>query len=145
MDEQFDEELMDLELIDEDIALDRIVRRSFRVPLKDNPDCLVLIGGELFPLIDISPHGACFASKNEMSFQVNQVLHRCRLTLDGNEIRDIDCKVVRLSPGNGKNILYGIEWINITGDQKQALEAICEFFKKELLNKEKNDNSDAAG
>lgn len=145
MDEQFNEELIELELIDDDASFERIVRQSFRISLKDFENCVLSIGGRIFPLIDISLNGACFKLGNDVSFHVSEILRDCCLNFNNIKIDDLDCEVIRFAPAVGTPRFCGVKWLNLTMDLKQCLETVYESFKKELLKSKKSDCHESHG
>lgn len=119
--------------ISQDPATQKIVRKSFRIPVEDNKNIWVVINDEHYTVLDICFGGIGIVLKNNSVFCVDQVLKNCELNIFDTAIKDLNGRVIHFTSQAGKDWQCGIQWINTNRDIADQMSKIVLKMKEQLL------------
>ncbi len=117
-----------------DSLLYKIVRKSFRIPLKDPDIVWVNIEGSKYPIRDICLDGIGITLENPSAFTISQIIKDCELHIGDKTITGLNGRVVHFSLNSGKDWQCGIQWISIADESEKKMTDIVSQLKKEFLN-----------
>jgi len=135
MDDKQNKESRDIQENNTGSPLSTIVRKSFRIPLKDKDSFFVIIDGISYPLTDIGPMGICINIKSKDLFSSDLLLSNCDLHLLEKKVIGIDGLVVHCSPGRKGSWLYGIKWQNLDPETEKEIDSIVNGLRDKIFEK----------
>ncbi len=136
--EELNEESIEIMELDGDELNSVTVRKSFRIPIREQNHFSIIINGVSFPVEDINAKGAGVLMVEDLSFFKGQLLSGCELILGKDKFNDIECQIVHITSVKDSPPLFGVKWLNLehaisfTGNKR--IEEICDELKKRLLN-----------
>ena len=122
--------------IKEDSTLPEIVRKSFRVPVKDSWNGRVVINNKQYPVLDICLDGISIALEDNSAFAIDQILKNCELNISDVTIKDLNGRIIHflLNPAkNCKDCHCGIQWMDMKEKTANQILKIVSKMKKQLL------------
>jgi hypothetical protein len=138
MDKKPGEESTDLDDLGSRSLLEPVVRRSFRIPVKQREDIRVTIKGLIHPVKDVSSRGVSFPIQDCGAFPAGRFLEGCILFLPGEVLKDLNATVMHCSPDPEDGWLVGIQWLNLSPETEERIGGHIlalrrEFFEKEIM------------
>ncbi|NOX33476.1 MAG: PilZ domain-containing protein [Deltaproteobacteria bacterium] len=119
--------------IKDDSTLPEIVRKSFRVPVEAKENVWAVINKKRYSAQDICPNGIGIILENNSAFAVEQTLLNCELNIFNLLIKNLNGKVVHLSPGSGEKWQCGIKWMDMEKGAADQISKIVFKMKEQLL------------
>ncbi|MFH1156243.1 MAG: PilZ domain-containing protein [Pseudomonadota bacterium] len=118
--------------------LETIVRRSFRIPVKQRGDIRVTIEDRIFPVKDVSSKGVSITLPDDTTLVQGQFLSGCILSMVKEIIPDLKATVMHCSPDLEDGWLVGIQWLNLDPEIEDRISGLImalrrEFFEKEIM------------
>ncbi len=127
---------LEFQNINDDSSHSRIVRKSFRIPVKSTQDIWVEIDSEKYVIIDIGEDGISIALKPNSQFQLDQKLKNCKLYIEGEVIQNLNGLIVHFSSDLDNGWQYGIQWVDLETESINRLLDIIKKLKTILLDDE---------
>ncbi len=126
-----------MELDDETSQDPAVIRKSFRVPVPDKENYLLMIQGTPFPIEDINAQGAGIVMDKDLSFVKGMTLSGCELILNHERFSDVACEIAHITSIEGRLPVFGVKWLKIHSadgkDEVKRLINACALLKKKLL------------
>lgn len=119
--------------IKEDLTLPEIVRKSFRVPVKDSQNVRVAINNAQYPVLDICPDSIGIVLEDKSAFTIDQILKNCELNIFDLTIKDLNGRIVHFSLSPSKHWHCGIQWIDMKQKTADQISKIVAKMKEQLL------------
>ncbi len=137
LDESTEEFIELVELEDDDSQEIDVIRKSFRIPVRDKENYVIVINRTPFPLDDINEKGAGVVMVKDHSFVRGMTVDGCEVILGDDHFTDVACEIVHVSSKEDSPILFGVKWISIGYSIGSAspiqLGDVCRILKRELL------------
>lgn len=144
--EELNEESIEILELDDDSLDAATVRKSFRIPIREQSCYSIVIRGTTFPLEDINAKGAGVLMVEDQSFFKGQQLYDCELILGKDRFTGVECQIVHITSVKGTPPLFGVKWLNMDVKTEQAdkkqIGKICEELKKNLLDERSQELED---
>jgi len=89
-------------------------RKTRRIDVKDRDDCLVFIDNNAYFIRDISLAGIGLLLPVKESVLLSEVIGdiiSCHVQIAAQTIRDLEYRIVYLSPGPAEYMFCGMEWV----------------------------------
>ncbi len=119
--------------IKEDLTLPEIVRKSFRVPVKDSQNVRVTISNTQYPVLDICLDGIGIALEDSSAFAIDKILKNCELNIFDVTIKDLNGRIVHFSLTPAKDCHCGIQWVDMKQKTADKISKIVAKMKEQLL------------
>ncbi|WDP89514.1 MAG: PilZ domain-containing protein [Desulfobacter sp.] len=110
----------------------RAIRKSFRVPVGPKSGISAVLGGERYPVADISPGGVRIQGMETADFETDQVIGGCELILPGDKVKRLTARLVHCSSGRNGRRGSGIEWVNMPDPDIERVAAHVSRIKQAL-------------
>ena len=124
---------MELGEFENDSLINKILRKTFRIPLKEGGDSVVVIAGVTHPLIDLSHNGICCCLEAGETLDSAGLLFGCKLHLQGMDITGLTGKVIHCSLGKDNRLVCGIQWVKMDPEIEKKIESIVDSFRKKMF------------
>lgn len=124
---------INLEEVEKDPLLHKVVRQSFRIPITDSENFWVRIGETQYPIQDVCMDGIGITLEDPSNFTISQVFMDCEIGIKNEIISGLNGRVIHFSLNAGKDWQCGIQWINISKEAEQKLADVVSNLKKEFL------------
>lgn len=128
---------IEFDKINQESAIPKIIRKSFRVPIEDSKNVWVVIQGRQYPVKDICLDGIGIVLEEYSLFSIDQTIKNCELTIFNVSIKNLNGRVVHLSLNLGKELQCGIQWVDMEEKAADQISKIVLKMKEQLL---KDDN-----
>jgi hypothetical protein len=120
-------------------------RGGFRVPISDIEPVWSIIKQKKYLVSDINLGGIGIYSDAPIDCKSGEILPDCELRLGKLNLDGLTGRIIHCSPIEPGRLQYGIEWVDIRTDQKEALNSIISQKKKQALKDSNLDESGAQG
>ncbi len=109
------------------------VRHFFRVPVHEEKHGGILFISDVgYRISEISRTGIGVVVENNQTFEIGEYLEPCRVQLDELVLTGLTGKIVHCS-SHEDVWKFGIQWIDMTKDHKQQMEALHSRLKKRVM------------
>ncbi|WP_041279398.1 hypothetical protein [Desulfobacula toluolica] len=119
--------------IKDDSTLPEIVRKSFRVPVKDSQNVWVKIHNKKYPVLDICLDSIGIVLEDKSAFTIDQILKSCELNIFDLKIKDLNGRIVHFSLSPSKHWHCGIKWMDIKQKIADQISKIVAKMKEQVL------------
>lgn len=114
-------------------TLPEAARKSFRVPVEDGREAMVIIDTEQYPVLDICIDGVGITIGGSSVFTIGQTIENCGLDVLDVSIKGLTGQVIHISLNLGRDWRCGIHWVNINEGTADQMSTVFSKMKEKLL------------
>ena len=89
------------------------VRKAFRVPVAEDDNVQVVLGGKIYPVLNISGGGVRIACDEVLDVECGDVCGGWELRLGSVRLQDLSAKVIHCESTASGRLLCGLQWIEL--------------------------------
>lgn len=131
---------IDIQVIDNEDEDQAPVRQSFRIPVDSKENLSVVIKGKSYRVTDLGPEGIRILLEDPLDFDAAELIEGSELTIKGCMlvfpdiiIKNLTARIIHFSLVQGKGLENGIQWVNLTEENKKKIAAQISIIKQRLL------------
>ena len=109
------------------------VRKSFRVPVSRKDNILAILNHKTFSVANLSATGIAVYAESCLEFEAGQILEQAELWLGTTQLKDLKAEVVHCSVHATGELHFGIHWLEMGSDSRDALAKMLEKIKCQAL------------
>lgn len=106
-------------------------RKDKRYDVSDRDDCNLFVNNKSYFINNFSLKGLGlllpFQDFLEIGDSIGDVLF-CKLEIFGKRIQDIEYRIIYMSPGQGENMVCGMELVNNDSDKESVFKSVIEML-----------------
>jgi c-di-GMP-binding flagellar brake protein YcgR len=107
-------------------------RHVFRVPVHEAQGVSFFISDVGYRVSEIGQTGIGLLLEHNQTFEIGECFDTCRLLFDEIVLTNLTGRVVHCSPHEDL-WKFGIQWIELTGSQKQLMDQLFSMLKKRVM------------
>lgn len=131
--EKISDDSIELEEIPSDSESEQVIRKSYRLQVRNRERFFLKVESSCFPLIDISDSGICVEVSADTEFPQDAVLPGCELVLGDKSFNNLSGEIVHISVDGDGNWISGIQWISIDDDTQSEINATLTLLRREFF------------
>ncbi len=127
------EESIEFQVINDEISSQTLARRYFRIPITDKSEFSLIIGEKIYSIVNISINGMGIFVAPDDNIYLGQVLNNCEPIISGQKITGLKGKIIHCSRNISEQRMCGIQWIELTSDNRNKIKSILINLQKQYL------------
>lgn len=111
-------------------------RNHYRVQVRDRDHFFLDFQSKCYPLLDLSEGGVCIKVAPRKSLALDGFLSHCILIAGEEEFHGLEGRVVHYSMGTDSDWTCGIQWTNLSSQDRSRLGTLIAGIRKEMFSHE---------
>ncbi|MCK5684945.1 PilZ domain-containing protein [bacterium] len=124
---------IEFQKIKNDVVVNESIRDSFRIPVEEIHNSIIVINEIQYSVFDISPGGIGFGLKDNSQFSIDEIIENCELNIFDQSFKNLKVKIVHFSKGTTMPLQCGIKWVDLDNQTSDQLNKIVLKMKDQLF------------